>query len=193
MSNSKRTMAQFSYGIKRPADLLAKLKQDGEKLTTSPHPYDVFNFIVTAAVLAEWIQKFYCSSSVPKSFSAPGKECKTWLLPEVSPQWITDTTCLPNRGCDFKRHISNVLSICMHTANASKHFHWQDQGEIKAIGSSPPIRNYSQWFFTSTVPDLYLDFEGENYGLQQIKNILLQFYAGLIEYFEGGLNESTTK
>jgi len=32
--------------------------------------------------------------------------------------------------------------------------------------------------------DLYLDFQGENYGLQQIKGILLQFYAGLIEYLD---------
>lgn len=184
MTNRKRTMKQFSYGIKRPDDLLAKLKQDGEKLTPSPHPYDVFNFVVTAAVLAEWIQKFYCSCAAPKSFSAPSKTRKTWLLPEISSQWITDTTCLPNRGCDFNRHISNVLSICTHTANASKHFHWQDQGEVQAISASPPIRNFYQWFFTSTAPDLYLNFEGENYGLQQIKSILLQFYTGLIKYLD---------
>ncbi len=179
----KKTMEQFSYGIERPSDLLSKLKWDAEKLTRTPHPYDVFNFILTAAVLAEWIQKFYSSASVPEPFSGPKNE--VWVLPNMSPQWIVNTHCLPNPRCDFKRHITNVLSICAHTANASKHFHWADRGHITAIGSDPPISNWYQYFFTSREPDIYLDFQGENYGLQQIKGILLQFYAGLIEYLEG--------
>jgi hypothetical protein len=185
MTKPKKTMEQFSYGIERPSDLLSKLEWDAEKLTRSPHPYDVFNFILTAAVLAEWIQKFYSSASGPEPFSAPNKERKDWLLPNMSPQWIANTHCLPNPHCDFKHHIANVLSICAHTANASKHFHWEDRGHIAAIGSNPPIGDWNQYFFTSTEPDLYLNFQGENYGLQQIKDILLQFYAGLIEYLDG--------
>ena len=185
MTKQKRTMQQLSYGIERPHDLLVKLRWDADKLNASPHPYDVFNFVLTAAVLAEWIQKFYLSEFVPEPFSAPTKERKDWLLPNGSSQWIVDTRCLPNRHCDFRRHIANALSICTHTANASKHFHWQDRGDINAIGENPPISDYYQYFFTSTAPDLYLDFQGENYGLQQIKGILLQFYTGLIEYLDG--------
>jgi hypothetical protein len=142
MTELKRTMKQFSYRIERPSDLLVKLRWDAEKLTESPHPYDVFNFVLTAAVLAEWIQKFYCSESAPEPFAVPKKERKSWLLPEMSPQWISDTTCLPNRHCDFRRHISNALAICTHTANASKHFHWNDRGEVQAIGADPPIGNW---------------------------------------------------
>ena len=185
MTQQQRTMEQLSYGIERPSDLLAKLRWDGDKLTESPHPYDVFNFVLTAAVLAEWIQKFYSSDSAPEPFSAPNKTHKVWLLPNMSPLWIGDTSCLPNPHCDFNRHIANTLSICAHTANASKHFHWKDRGDITAIGEKPPIGNWYQWFFTSRASDLYLDFQGENYGLQQIKGILLQFYTGLIEYLEG--------
>lgn len=177
-------MEQLSYGIAQPSDLLAKLRWDADKLTKSPHPYEVFNFILTAAVLAEWIQKFYSSDSAPEPFSAPTKRRKVWLLPSMSPKWIGDTSCLPNRHCDFKRHIANALSICAHTANASKHFHWNDGGDITAISENPPIGDWYQWFFTSRESDLYLDFQGENYGLQQIKGILIQFHTGLIEYLD---------
>ena len=185
MAKLKRTMQHFSYGIERPHDLFLKLKWDADKLNTSPHPYDVFNFVLTASTLAEWIQKFYSSETAPEPFSAPTTECKNWLLPNSSPQWIGDTSCLPNPYLDFSHHIENALSICIHTANASKHFHWHDRGNITAIGEDPPIRGFYQWCYTSTAPDLYLDFQGENYGLQQIKGILLQFYAGLIEYLDG--------
>lgn len=184
MTQLKRTMKHFSYGISKPSDLLAKLNWDAEKLTQSPHPYDVFNFILTAAVLAEWIQQFYRSGSAPEPFTAPKKAGSSWRLPEMSRQWISDTACLPNRHCDVRRHISNALSICTHTANASKHFHWKDHGHLQAIGTNPPIGNWYQFYFTSRMPDLYLDFQGENYGLQQIKGILLQFYAGLIAYLD---------
>ena len=170
--------------MEHPRDLLAKLEWDADKLNASPHPYDVFNFILTAAALAEWIQKYYSSKSAPKPFSAPTNEQKTWLLPDCSSQWIGDTSCLPNRHRDFHHHIANVLSICTYTANASKHFYWHDRSSITAIGENPPIRNYYQWFNTSTAPDLYLDYQGENYGLQQIKGILLQFYRGLIGYLD---------
>lgn len=184
MTKKKRTMKELSYGIHRPADLLVKLTLDADKLTESPHPYDVFNFIITAAVLAEWVQQFYGSDKAPQPFVAPTRDHKFWVLPEMSGQWISDVTCLPNPHGDTKRDIANVLSICTHTANSSKHFHWRDRGDVQAIGTDPPIASFYQWFFTSTEPDLYLDFQGENYGLKQIKGILLQFYARLIEYLD---------
>lgn len=95
-----------------------------------------------------------------------------------------DLKCVPNPYNGIQRHIANVLSVCTHTANASKHFHWNDNSSVNMISQDPPINNYYNWCFTSTAPDLYLDFQGEHYGLQQIKGILLQFYSGLIEYLE---------
>ncbi len=52
---SKRTMSQLSYGIERSEDLFEKLSADAAKLTSKPHPHDVFNFVVTAAVLNLYI------------------------------------------------------------------------------------------------------------------------------------------
>lgn len=184
MATNRKTMAHLSYGIERPSDLLSKLNWDAKKLTSSTHPYDVFNFMLTAAVLAEWIEKFYLSASVPEPFSVPTKDRKTWMLPSISPQWIADTSCLPNPHNGVLRHIENALSICRHTANASKHFDWNDRGDVSAIGRDPPIHDWYNYFFTSTAPDLYLSFQGENYGLQQIKGIVLQFYAGQIAYLD---------
>jgi hypothetical protein len=64
---SKPTMTQLSYGIAKPVDLLKKLNQDEAKLTAKPHPHDVFNFVVTAAVLNEWIRKCYLNPASPKN------------------------------------------------------------------------------------------------------------------------------
>lgn len=36
-------MQQLSYGINHPLDLHEKLKDDAEKLTRTPNPYDVFH------------------------------------------------------------------------------------------------------------------------------------------------------
>jgi len=184
LEKSNKTMEHLSYGIANPKELLSKLKHDAEKLDAAPHPYDVFNFIITAAVLSEWIQKFYLSENSPQPFSEPTKKRKSWLIPDLSIKWIADLSCVPNPDNGVKRHIENVLSICAHTANASKHFHWRDKNSINTISQDPPIRDWYDYFFTSTDPDLYLDFQGENYGLQQIKGIILQFYSGLIEYLE---------
>ncbi len=147
----KRTMERFSYGLEHPSDLLSKLNWDAEKLTSSPHPYDIFNFMLTAAVLAEWIEQFYLSASTPEPFAVPIKT-RGWLIPNIAPQWITDITCLPNPHNGILRHIESSLSICRHTANASKHFHWNDGGTISAIGKDPQIRDWYSYLFTSTAP-----------------------------------------
>lgn len=192
MIRMRKTMQHLSYGLKQPSDLLEKLRWDADKLGDSPHAYDVFNFIVTAAVLAEWIQQAYSSNSDSDPFAAPTKTKKkgqnisqeNWLIPSKAVLWIRDTSYLPNPHVDVCRHIENVLSICMHTANASKHFHWNDGRSITTIEKKPLIRNWYQWTFTSRFPDLYVEYKGEYYGLRQIKGILLQFYSGLIQYFE---------
>lgn len=195
MSKQERTMAHLSYGIECPRDLLRKLEWDAEKLSESPHPYDVFNFMLTAAALAEWIQKFYSSDTAPEPFAVPIKDRPSWLLPRTAAQWIVDTNCVPNTQGGILRDIANALSICRHIANASKHFYWNDQRNVSAIGRDPPIRDFYAYCFTSTAPDLYVSYQNENYGLQQIKDILLQFYAGQIAYLESpqtgaGANQS---
>ncbi len=163
-----------------PHDLLRKLEIDGGKLGAEPNPYDIFNFVVTAAVLAEWIQKAYGTNSLPEPFAAPNKHCSAWRIPPDAESWMNDLSCIPNPHNGVIRHIVNALSICYHTANASKHFYWHDGSTIQAIGIKPPIRGWYQWTFTSRQPDLYVTIKGENYGLKQLKGILLQFYRGLL-------------
>lgn len=65
------TMTDISYGISKPQDLLKKLKHDGNKIGTNPHKYDLFNFFVTAAVLNEWIRKYYNDVLTPELKRAP--------------------------------------------------------------------------------------------------------------------------
>jgi hypothetical protein len=185
MNSRKRTARTLSYGLVEPRQLLEKLQADAEKLSATPHPYDVFNFIITAAVLAEWIKQHYETEYVDDPFWSPKKDGQGWAIPTVAEQWISDTTCFPNPANGIARHISNALEICCLTANASKHFHWRDRGRVEAIGSDPPIGNWYQYLFTSTKPDLYVTYKGENYGLQQIRGILIQFYSGLISHLEG--------
>lgn len=178
-------MKSLSYGISRPDHLFEKLKLDAGKVTENADPFDVFNFVVTAAVLAEWLENCYRVDGEERIFGKPNKENNwQWVLPEKSKDWINTKRCIPNLNRDFMVHISNVLSICDHTANASKHFHWGDKGSIKEISEHPDINSWYQYFFTGTSQDIYVDYEGEVYGLIQIKEILLQFYSGLLPYLE---------
>lgn len=186
---SNQTMAQLSYGIKQPRDLLEKLKLDAEKLTSAAHPYDVFNFIITAAVLAEWIEKFYSSQSDTYPFSIPSKNNRwSWLIPSIAPQWINDTSCIPNPHINVIDHIRIVLAICKNTANASKHFEWNNYSNVSAINNDPLVGDFYDYCFTSTEADIYIRTEDKNYGLKQIKGIILQFYSGLISYLEDRQN-----
>lgn len=182
MSNNT-TMRALSYGIVSPRDLLEKLRLDAARLVDIPHPHDIFNFIITAAVLAEWVEKYYKESSKSGEFIV-AKRNQEWKIPGISEEWIVDTSHLPNAESGIQRGIVVCLSICAHVANASKHFYWKDSGAVNSIGDDPPIEDYDQYFFTSTEPDVYVEFKKENYGMKQIAGVLLQFYAALIEYFE---------
>lgn len=189
MNSKNKTLKSLSYGLSKPQQLLEKLKMDAQKLTSIPHPHDIFNFIVTAAVLGEWTQKYYETAKSSDSFRAPSDPQQEWELPSPFLQWIADTSWLPNPEAPL-RNISHMLSICAHTANASKHFHWKQGKHFKYIGSNPPIENGYQYFNTSTKTDLYITFKGENYGLQQIKGTLLQFYEGLLKHLDSQEGEN---
>jgi hypothetical protein len=178
----KTTMNQLSYGIESPVDLLEKLRSDAAKLTPNPHPHDVFNFVVTAAVINEWIFKIHKQHRTVEEIAVAKEKCDFNLLPTVAANWISDQTCLPNRHCDVRRHVMNAMCICSETANASKHYHWVGSRSVKAIEPIPIVGNWYQYFFTSRKPDLYIDFGGECYGLSQLRGIVLQFYQGFLAH-----------
>lgn len=62
-------MENLSYGIATPKELLLKLRSDAEKLNSSPHPYDVFNFIITIC------QTTLLSRSVPQKMQKANGHC----------------------------------------------------------------------------------------------------------------------
>jgi hypothetical protein len=187
-----RTMASLSYGFRTPADLFEKFKREGAKLGPTPNDDDIFDFFVTGASLNEWVFKVHADNEIVKQLRRALERDGTWEhLPQQSVSWITNFKCLPNRGCDPRRHIFHALRICWESAGASKHFHWQ--GKVESIGTKPKIAGWYNYFFTSRKPDLYVRYNGENYGLSQVREILNQFYEGLFPMLvgpdsEGGAN-----
>ena len=190
----KATMNEISYGINKPQDLLNKLVLDGEKVDANPHPYDMFNFFVTAAVLNEWVVKYY-SGAIVQGIKDALNDNVAEKLPVETSSWVVDKKCLPNTGCDVRRHVFNAMRICWSTANASKHYHWTKSSGVSAIEDSPKIKGWYQYFFTSTEPGIYIEFAGEYYTLLQIKQILTQFYSGLLSYLDasGVVGDRKTK
>ena len=179
----KRNMAELTYGIRSPLDLLEKLKQESRDIGAFPEPFKLFNFILTAAALNEWTLKVY-SEAISDDLEN-GLCRKTYEgLPVETENWIIDKNCLPNSGCDVRKHVFNVLSICWGTANASKHFHWTKDCPVVSIDEEPIIDDFYKYFFTSISPGIYIDIAGEYYNVEQIRDILLQFYPKLLEYLE---------
>lgn len=174
-------MNRITFGIDKPLDLLKKLEYEGGKLSSDLHPYDVFNFFITASVLYEWTKKHYSKSKIVNEIAKAIKNKNPELIPEVANSWVSEVDCLPNKGCDPRRHIYNVVCICWETANASKHYHWRKSSPVTAVEKEPIIKDWYQYFFTSTEPSLYIEFSGEYYSVKQIKSILIKFYRGLLE------------
>jgi len=175
-------MSQLSYGLETPEDLFEKIRSDASKLTPMPHPHDVFNFVVTAAVLSEWIFKFHKRHPMVEKISMAKKNRDFNQLPATTSTWISDQTCLPNRHCDARRHIMNATCICWETTNASKHYNWAVTSGVKAMEPAPIVGNWYQYLFTSRKPDLYVDYGGECYGMSQLRGIVRQFYEGLLAH-----------
>jgi hypothetical protein len=177
------TMTDISYGMSRPQDLLEKLKHDGNKVGANLHKYDLFNFFVTAAVLNEWIRKYYSDVITPElRLALCGENVEE--LPIESSSWVVDKECLPNKGCDVRLHISDVMRICWGTANASKHHHWRSSSGISAIEENPQIKDWYQYFFTSTAAGIYIEIDSRYYTVYQVKMILTQFYDGLLTFLD---------
>lgn len=183
-----KTLTDLSYGLSTPSDLLIKMKSDGQKIEPDYDKYNIFNFIVTAAVLNEWIMKYYNIDENSLLFKAVRSCCKDEIneFPKDTTLWIIDTSCLPNDEYDLRVQIQECISICHHVSNASKHFHWQmSKGpKITAIEKEPEIKDEYQWMFTKCGPGLYIEYDKAYYCITQIRDILIQFYSGFISYLE---------
>lgn len=174
-------MSSLSYGIRQPHDLLEKLNYESVKLIDEANPYDVFNFIITAAVLREWINQIYKDNSIVKAISQAFGQ-KSWeLFPSQIKEWIIDIPGTCTYGPDIRLHVMNMLNITWHGANASKHYHWGSSSNITDIQSSPIVKGWYHWFSTSRQSDIYVECDGYVYGIKQIYKVLSQFFAGLLQ------------
>lgn len=180
MTKGKRNMGTISYGINNPNELLQKLLSDADSLAYPYNPHKIFNFFITAYSLSEWVDKYYDSQHRKASFRVGNGE-NGWLIPDEAANWI-NSDFLPT-GTNFKFHIKDTLSICNLSANASKHFRWFDSGSIKGFEENPVVEDWYQYFFTSRLPDLYVDIDKRKYSLTQIKSIVTQFFTKLIEHY----------
>lgn len=180
---NQRSIREIHYGIESPRDLLGKLLADASKISEVPDKYDMFNFVVTAAVLSEWITKFYKSVISAELAEAIGGGEYTGL-PVASEDWIIEKSCLPNPAQGARRHICNAMRICWGTANASKHYYWQKTSGVESISSEPEINGWYSYLFTATGEGVFINYKGEYYSIEQVKGILVQFYPCLIEHLD---------
>lgn len=183
---AQNSMSSLSYGLHRPEDILKKLVHEGQKVEEDPHPFDVFNFVITAAVLNEWIVRSNPTAPEIIGILEAKKTCNHLLLPNSTDSWISDKGCIPNQHIDTRVHVLNVMRLCWDICNASKHFHWVRSSEVQAIQGSPIVTDWYNYFFASIEPDLYVQFAGHVYGLKQIRDMLIQFYTGLLRDLAGG-------
>jgi hypothetical protein len=175
------TIATLSYGISTPDELFEKLKMDGDRLTEQTHPHDIFNFIITSAVLNEWIRKAHGSVAEVKEFATALNQGEWGLLPLATDAWIIERSHILKTGPDVRYHVLNILQLTWYTANASKHFKWTNSSGVTDIQNKPIVRSWYQYFFTSRTPDLYVEYEGHTYGLLEIRSVLVQFFGGILE------------
>ncbi|HHY0398258.1 TPA: hypothetical protein ACVU38_004824 [Vibrio parahaemolyticus] len=173
----------ISYVIQEPLELLDKLMYEAEKIVPTPNRNDFFNFVVTAAVLSEWICKHY-EEQMDDDFKKTMKGKSDTGLPLESENWIEDKTCLPNRHQGAVRHILNSIRICWHTTNATKHYKWKESSGINSIGTEAKILTHYDYFFTSVESGIFIRYHDENYTIKQVKDILVQFYPKLINHLE---------
>jgi hypothetical protein len=181
----KKSLA-FLYGLNYPRQLLEKMKIDGGSLEPNFEWTDVFNFVVTAAVLNEWVIKFYeLKGTLVECLKAERVDG----YPEPFERWFVDKSCFPNKNFDLKEQVRDCLSICFHVCNASKHYHWRRSGDSHGpttIERDPQVKDWYQYFFTKAGPGLFVKINDRYYSMTQIRDILIPFYEGLLEYLDRG-------
>lgn len=182
----------FLYGLNHPRQLLDKMKSDGQKLEPDYDWVNVFNFFVTASVLNNWVQGHYPLKDLSLVDALQAKTIKGY--PEDVYDWFIDKSCFPNEEYELMEQLRDCLNISHHVYTASKHYDWSRKEDADgiplSIGREPVINDYYQYFFTKTGPGLFVEIKGQNYCITQIRNILCQFYEGLLGYLENDFTKS---
>jgi len=66
-------MVHLTYGLHSPCDLLKKLKFEAERLEQNFNSYDLFNFVVTAYHLCDWVHKVHKNLNIPLDLANASK------------------------------------------------------------------------------------------------------------------------
>lgn len=177
----KNSMMTIGYGISSPEDLFQKLERDAAKIANTQSPDDLFNFFVTANSLSDWIEKHH---NLRDMIDPPFQKGKVWIIPSVAETWV-DISRIPGKtgGSAAVFHIKNVLSLCGHVANASKHFNWAASPSIQ-IETNPLPANWYQFFTYQPDAGLCVDIDGFRYSIEQISHIVTSFYRELLKYLK---------
>lgn len=172
-------------GISTPRDLILKLQYELDKIKIERNDYDIFNFIITSAILSEWIPKHYKEIDDAKNYKTAVTSNNSWnLLPKKSEDWIPEFNHHLNSGPEIRYHIVNAIRLAWQITNASKHYEWRSSSQVTEIQKNPIVRNWHQWTFSSRNLDIYFEFEGHSYSFSEIQHLILNFHKNFVDFLD---------
>ncbi|TNY95337.1 hypothetical protein CGK57_23310 [Vibrio parahaemolyticus] len=144
----------LKVGIETVNDLRDKLKYERERVIDTQHPYDFFNFVVTAWHLHhDWMKED--KENRPKLFHK-----KVNLSPQP---------------------IKELIKAIRDLANGSKHFRLDGKNEKKKVVLSvhqPEVRDYYSYFFGA---QRGVSLEGAYYSIGDIVCIVDEYFDWLFD------------
>lgn len=147
----------FNYGLNDVKDLFEKLKFEGDRVSNNKHhPYDCFNFFVTALHLHnDWLKH-----SPNKRFELARK--KNNNIKNIQMQ--------------------NILDALKSIGNGTKHFildtNKRKKSKVKSV-SIPKIDSYYSLF--SGVKQSSINIEGILHTMQEFKGLIISFFEWVFD------------
>ncbi len=152
--NSKSDTPHFDYGISSCQDMFKKLHHEGDRLSEECHPYDCFNFFVTAWHLNnEWIDK---------DVNRP-------------------TLSLEKRGRASKE-MKKLIKGFKDLANGSKHMLLNPGNYKRKVvknAHSPVIGDWRSYF--SNKPEVYISVGDSTYSMWDIRYIAIHYFTWIFD------------
>lgn len=124
---TKDNKIDYNYGIENSLNLFEKIKLDGQKMISSAHPFEVFNFVITVWHLHnDWL---------PKEI-----ENYSERVPELMEKVFTLICAIANGSKHYNLYTSNV----------------EKYGK-RVSCEKPGIRNWTAFFSGRNQPDFKID------------------------------------
>ncbi len=145
------TKPNYSIGIKTCLDLYEKLKFDSSRIreNDSYHDYDIYNFVVTAHHLNEWILKDKINR------------------PQLSTKKIKRQPSI----------IKRIMAVLEEIANCNKHMHLDESNEKnKSVleTQKPEIRSWWSYYKNKPLPGITLK---DGYlNIAEIESLVMKYF-----------------